>query len=139
MKDLLLACDIKDLDIELLQIRFLNKSIFRIELIEGGEYRLSFSYFPEFSSKDVLVKDGIGYLCAFEGSFLSGLLIKRVLELPMFAPGTSVEYVLSERDCEKTRHLFLRIIEEQDSSYQYKFDLIRTYLTQMLHLVMKRG
>ena len=137
MKDLFSACDLKDLDIDLLQDRFLNRPIFGIVLIE--KCRLCFSYFLEFSSKDKLVKSGMGYLCVFEESFLSGLLRKRVLELPMFTPGSSVEYVLSEQDYEKTRHLFEKMIYEQNSSYQYKFDLIRTYLTQMLHLIMKMG
>jgi len=133
------ACHLKDLDIDLLQKRFPNKSIFRIILIEGGECRLCFSHFSEFSSGDKLVKSGIAYLCVFEGSFLSGLLRKRILELPMFAPDRSIEYVLSEQDHENAIQLFLKMIHEQHSSYQYKFDLIRTYLTQMLHLVMKMG
>ena len=136
MKDLFAACDLKDPDMDLLQNGFLNRSIFGIVLIEGG---LWFTYFSEFGSIDKLVKGGIGYLCFFEESFLSGLLRKRVLELPMFTPGNRVEYVLSEQDREKAILLFLRIIDEQDSSYQYKFDLIRTYLTQLLHLVMKMG
>lgn len=137
MKALFAAGDLKDLDIDGLQNRFLNRSIFGIGLIDGGECRLCFSYFSEFRSGDKLVRSGIGYLCIFEGSFLSGSLRKRVLELPMFTPGSSVEYGLSEQDCEKASHLFLRITQEQHSSYPYKFDLIRTYLTQMLHLVMK--
>jgi hypothetical protein len=136
MKGLFAACDLKDPDIDLLQNRFLSRSIFGIALIEGS---LCFSYFPEFSSRDKLVKSGIGYLCVFEESFLSGLLRKRVLELPMFAPGGSVEYVLSENAYEKASHLFLKMLYEQNSPYQYKFDLIRTYLTQMLHLGMKKG
>lgn len=152
MKDRFAAGDLKTLDIELLQDRFLNKSVFGIVLIEGGnaglcsgptnrkeKCRLCFSYFSDFSSRDKLVKSGPGYLCVFEKSFLSGLLRERVLKLPMFTPGSSVEYVLSEQDYEKVSHLFLRIIQEQNSSYQYKFDLIRTYLTQLLHLVMKMG
>ena len=134
MNDLFAACDREYLDMDLLRSRFLDRATFGIGLIEG---RLCFSYFPKFRSGDRLVKSGIGYLCVFEESFLSGLLRKRVLELPMFAPGSSVEYVLSEQDHEKANHLFGRIVQEQDSSYQYKFDLIRTYLTQMLHLVMK--
>lgn len=137
MKGLFAAGDLKDLNIDLFQKSFLNKSIFRILLTEGRECTLCFSYFPEFSSGDKLVKSGMGSLCIFEESFLSGLLRKRVLELPMFSPGTNKEYVLSEQDYEKASRLFLRVIQEQNSSYQYKFDLIRTYLIQMLHLVMK--
>ena len=109
---------------------------FGIALIEG---RLSFSYFSEFSSMDKLVKSGNGYLCVFEETFLSGMLRKRVLDLPMFTPGRNVAYVLSEADHEKASQLFEKMIYEQHSSYPYKFDLIRTYLTQMLHLVMKMG
>lgn len=139
MRDLFAACDLKVPDIDLLQNRFLHRSIFGIVLIGGGECRLCFSYFSEFSSGDKLIKGDIGYLCVFEESFLSGLLRKKVLELPMFAPGSRVEYVLSEQDHEIASRLFLRIIQEQNSSYQYKFDLIRTYLTQMFHLVMKMG
>ena len=136
MKGLFAACNLKDPDVDLLQNRFLNRSMFGIVLSEGG---LCFSYFSEFGSGDKLIKRGVGYLCVFEESFLSGLLSKRVLELPMFAAGSGLEYVLSGRDHEKATHLFLRMIDEQHSSYQYKFDLIRTYLTQMLHLVMKMG
>jgi AraC family transcriptional activator of pobA len=136
MNGLFAACALKDPDIDLLQNRFLNRPIFGIVLIEGG---LCFSYFPEFGLSNKPVKGGIGYLCFFAESFLSGLLRKRILELPMFAPGNSVEYVLSEQDHEKAILLFLKIIDEQDSSYQYKFDLIRTYLSQLLHLVMKMG
>lgn len=136
MKELFAACDLKDLDIDLLQSRFLNRSIFGIVLMEGG---LCFSYFPEFGLGDKPGKGRIGYLCFFAESFLSGLLRKRILELPMFAPGNRVEYVLSERDREKAILLFLKIIQEQDSTYPYKFDLIRTYLTQLFHLVMKMG
>jgi hypothetical protein len=139
MKDLFTACDLKDPDIDLLQERFLNRPVFGIMLIEGGEYRLSFSYFSEFSSGAELVKSGNGYLCVFEESFLSGLLRKRVLELPMFTPGNNAAYVLSGEDHEKACQLFEKMIYEQHSSYQYKYDLIRTYLTQMFHLVMKMG
>ena len=132
MKGLFAACDLKDPDIDRFQRRFLNRSVFGIVLTEGS---LGFSYFPEFSSGDRLAKGNIGYLCFFEESFLSALLSKKVLELPMFASGT--EYALSEPDRESVVQLFLKIIQEQESSYQYKFDLIRTYLTQLLHLVMK--
>jgi len=139
MKDLFTSGDLKDLDIDLLQSRFLNRPVFGIVLIEGRECRLSFSYFSEFSSGDQLAKSGMGYLCVFEESFLSGLLRKRILELPMFTPGNSVGYILSEEDHVSASLLFEKMIYEQGSSYPYKFDLIRTYLTQMLHLAMKMG
>ena len=136
MNGLFAASDLKGPDIDLLQSPFLNRPIFGMVLMEG---RLCFSYFPEFGLRNKLVKGGIGYWCFFEESFLSGLLRERILELPMFAPGNSVGYLLSERDREKAVLLFLKMIDEQDSTYQYKFDLIRTYLTQLFHLVMRMG
>jgi hypothetical protein len=41
------------------------------------------------------------------------------------------------KDYQNGIQLFSRILHEQSSGYLYKHDLIRTYLSQILHLALK--
>ena len=137
MKDAFAACDLRYLDLESLKTRFFNRPVLGIALVNDGKSSLTFSYVSQFYSGDDLMIGNTGYLCVFERSFLPELLRKKVLQLSMFALGKSSEYHLSVKDYEKTLRLFEKMTYEQNSSYQYKFDLIRTYLAQIIHLVMK--
>ena len=79
-----------------------------------------------------------GHFCVFTAEFLqptkSGILLD---ELPIFkTPGYPV-YSLSETDFIRVQAIFEQIQSEMTSDYAYKYDLIRTYTLQLIHIGQK--
>jgi AraC family transcriptional activator of pobA len=79
-----------------------------------------------------------GQFCVFTAEFLqptkSGVLLD---ELPVFkAPGYPI-HSLSETDFLRVQAIFEQIQAEMASDYAYKYDLIRTYVLQLIHIGQK--
>jgi len=73
-----------------------------------------------------------GYICLFMPHFIPPGFRQRVQSLVEL---TSFE--VRGKDYQNGIQLFSRILHEQSSGYLYKHDLIRTYLSQILHLALK--
>lgn len=58
-------------------------------------------------------------------------------ELPIFNPGSVPVFELSENEYHYLRTLFSKMKKEQASDYAFKYDLIRNYVMELIHLGQK--
>jgi AraC family transcriptional activator of pobA len=79
-----------------------------------------------------------GYFCVFTDEFL--LPTKGALapdELPIFQPGSYPLREVTEEEHAAIEAVFQKMTREIASDYAYKYDLLRAYLVELLHLVQK--
>jgi AraC family transcriptional activator of pobA len=79
-----------------------------------------------------------GYFCVFTEEFLlpaSGGMVLQ--ELPVFQPGGQPLLLLSEADYSANISIFEKMTQELASGYAYKYDLLRAYLLELIHLGQK--
>ncbi|MGI4741002.1 MAG: helix-turn-helix transcriptional regulator [Janthinobacterium lividum] len=79
-----------------------------------------------------------GCFCIFTDEFLQpakgGVL---VAELPIFQPGAHPLIALSEAEYRAVEAILQKMTQEIASTYAYKYDLLRTYLVELIHYVQK--
>lgn len=80
-----------------------------------------------------------GYFCIFDREFLlSARNGAAVEELPIFQPGASPLWEVSEAQAQALRVVFEKMTREIASGYAYKYDLLRAYLWELIHEVQKQ-
>lgn len=85
-----------------------------------------------------LTEASTGYCCLFDDDFLLPARAGVVLaELPIFQPGAYPVWEVTEADCAALEAIFQKMAHELPSRYAYKYDLLRTYLWELIHLVQK--
>lgn len=133
------------------EMRYDRRSYFKISLINGrnrAEYadkvidiadkallfaspRIPYHYVPQDENQS-------GYFCVFTEKFLSkdksGIILEK---LPLFQPGGFPVFTISEEDYVELEQLFQKIDRELSSDYPFKFDLIRAYVVELLHMGQK--
>ena len=77
------------------------------------------------------------YCCIIREAFLSKIFRKNIHRLPMFTQGGQHEYQLSFEQYTLLSSIFRKLGEETSSSYLYKDDLIRNYISQIIHVALK--
>ncbi len=78
-----------------------------------------------------------GFFCIFTESFFAERFRGGISELPMFGLGAKPVYSLDEAQNEYVRGLFLKMTEEINSDYDFKYDLIRNYVTELCYYALK--
>jgi AraC family transcriptional activator of pobA len=79
-----------------------------------------------------------GYFCVFTDEFL--LPTKGALapdELPVFQPGSFPLREVTDEEYADIEAVFQKMTREIASDYAYKYDLLRAYLVELLHLTQK--
>jgi AraC family transcriptional activator of pobA len=79
-----------------------------------------------------------GYFCVFTDEFL--LPVKGVMapdELPVFQPGSYPLWEVTDEEYAVIEAIFQKMVREIASGYAYKYDLLRAYLVELIHLVQK--
>lgn len=115
-----------------------NKVEYADKVIDINDYALIFStpkvpyrYYPEDSNQK-------GYFCVFTGEFLSksktGIHID---DLPIFNPTSHFVYHLDRELYSNVAEIFHKMQKELSSDYLYKYDLLRTYLFEVVHFGQK--
>lgn len=133
------------------EMRYDRRSYFKISLINGknrAEYadkvihienkallfaspKIPYHYVPQDKVQS-------GYFCVFTDTFLSKDKSGVILDnLPLFQPGGFPIFNISDEDYAELEQLFKKIDRELSSDYAYKFDLIRAYVVELLHLGQK--
>ncbi len=83
-------------------------------------------------------EDLSGYFCVFTDEFLiknkSGLVLD---DLPIFKAGAYPVFQISDSEAEEITLIFRKIKKEIASDYIYKYDLIRNYVTELIHFGQK--
>ena len=79
-----------------------------------------------------------GYFCIFNEAFLlpakSGGFLD---ELPIFQPGAYPLWEVTAAETAGVEAIFRKMAQEMTSAYAFKYDLLRTYLWELIHLVQK--
>ncbi|UBZ12695.1 helix-turn-helix transcriptional regulator [Flagellimonas marinaquae] len=133
------------------EMRYDRRAYFKISLINGknrAEYadkvididnkallfaspKIPYNYVPQDDEQS-------GYFCVFTESFLSKDKSGVILEtLPIFHPGGYPILNISDEDYIELEQLFQKMDKELSSDYPFKFDLIRAYVIELLHMGQK--
>ncbi len=78
-----------------------------------------------------------GFFCIFTEAFLQRYLGSKLTDFPVFQPGGQPVFVLTDEQLDEARRLFLKMFTELDSSYIYKYDLLRAYVLELIHSAQK--
>lgn len=79
-----------------------------------------------------------GHFCVFTKDFLPASKIGFELDsLPVFAPQSDFIYQITTEQFDQFQSTFLKMHEEIKSDYVYKYDLLRTYLMELIHAGQK--
>jgi len=81
--------------------------------------------------------DRTGLFCIFTESFFTEKFRGGLNELPMFAIGAKPVYALDEKQGDYIRDLFIKMLDEINSDYAFKYDLIRNYVSELIHYALK--
>lgn len=84
-----------------------------------------------------LTKNAVGFFCIFKESFFTESHRNGVGNLPVFSPENKSVYSLNEKQVTEVVTLFEKMREENRSDYQFKYDLIRNYVSELIHFAMK--
>lgn len=102
----------------------------------SGETLLFFN--PETPySYEVLKPATKGYFCVFKEEFLKESLRINLSDLPLFQPRAKPIYQLSGNLLAEIRALFVKMEKEITGDYAYKYDLIKSYVSQLIFLSLK--
>lgn len=78
-----------------------------------------------------------GYFCIFTESFFTEKIRGSLNELPMFSIGGKPAYFLSDTQEQFVAGIFEKMLEEINSDYVFKYDLLRNYVTELTHYALK--
>jgi AraC family transcriptional activator of pobA len=89
--------------------------------------KVPYHWLPEDQEQD-------GYFCVFTDEFLlpakSGV---RLAELPLFQPGGYPVFPITDEEYAELHVVFRKMAREITSAYAYKYDLLRTYVLELIH------
>ena len=81
--------------------------------------------------------DITGFFCIFREAFFTDKIRGSLNDLPMFAVGGKPSYVLDQRQDAHVGQLFEKMLDEINSSYQFKYDLLCNYVMELIHYALK--
>lgn len=81
--------------------------------------------------------DMTGYFCLFKDAFFSEKLRDNINDLPIYMPGGKPAYPLTPEQDAYISQVFERMLNEIGSDYRYKYDLLRNYVTELIHYALK--
>lgn len=84
---------------------------------------------------EILDEDQKGYVCIFTESFFSKF--GHIGDYPVFQQASTAVIPLSFNETDKYKALFERMLNELQSDYLYKYDLLRNLLMEIVHEAQK--
>ncbi|HEY0244982.1 MAG TPA: helix-turn-helix transcriptional regulator [Mucilaginibacter sp.] len=84
-----------------------------------------------------LTTETTGYFCIFKEAFFSDHIRGHLKDLPVFAPGAKAAYILDAQQDLLINNIFGKIRTEISTDYPFKYDLIRSYVMEMIHQALK--
>jgi AraC family transcriptional activator of pobA len=76
-----------------------------------------------------------GFFCVFNQHFFHQF--GKLDEYPVFQPGGMHAFELTDEQAQKAESIFLRMFEEINSDYVYKYDLLRSLALELIHFAVK--
>jgi AraC family transcriptional activator of pobA len=86
---------------------------------------------------DPIEKDTAGYFCVFREEFFHGTIRFPVQEHPLFAAGSKPVFNLTADQAVLIEDLFSKMAREKESTFTYKYDLIRAYILELVFYALK--
>lgn len=86
---------------------------------------------------DAELQNITGYFCVFQDEFFRGNLRLKLDEIPLFMPGAKPVFVLGIEELNEVTTSFVKIIKELNGEFLYKYDLIRSYVSELIFYAMK--
>ena len=84
-----------------------------------------------------LSEEKSGFFCIFKESFFTESFRSNIYNLPMFKIGGNPAYILTIEQEKQIGAIFEKMLLEINSDYQFKYDLLRNYLIEIIHGAMK--
>lgn len=85
-----------------------------------------------------LSDDQTGFICIFKAPFFTEKMKENINRLPMFKAGGEPVYRLTKEQDGVVSGIFNRMLNELPSDYLYKYDLLRNYVTELIHFALKK-
>ncbi|RFZ94611.1 AraC family transcriptional regulator [Mucilaginibacter conchicola] len=82
-------------------------------------------------------EDRKGHFCIFTEAFFTESLRSNAHDLPMFAIGGNPAYQLTADQFANASGIFEKMLAEINSDYRFKYDLLRNYVTELIHYALK--
>lgn len=115
-----------------------NRAEYADKVVEVGDYAVLFAT-PKIPYTYVPLdeKQG-GHFCVFTKDFLaksnSGLVIE---DVPIFKPGSDFIYQITKEQFLEFEQIFNKMHAEINSEYEFKYDLLRNYVIELIHYGQK--
>jgi AraC-like DNA-binding protein len=82
-----------------------------------------------------LEEDHSGYFCIFTASFFDHF--GKIADYPVFQPGVVPVYPLDDSQRRRLEEIYLKMLDEIDSDYSYKYDVLRNLTFELIHAGLK--
>ena len=130
-----------------MDLPYMRRDFYKISLVKGA---FTFYYADRYieTSENTLLfinpktpfswkldEDQSGYCCIFTEEFLNSF--EYVKDYPLFNAGDDPAIDLSEEDVETLTNIFLKMFEEFNSDFIYKFDVLRTLVLELIYTALK--
>ncbi|AWI27240.1 helix-turn-helix domain-containing protein [Flavobacterium pallidum] len=132
-------------------VRYSRREFYKISLIRGNyRYHYADKSFDVSGSTlifhnphvpytwELLSGEISGHFCIFTESFFTERFKGNPADIPMFSPSGKPAYALSEEEDAEVTAIFLKMKSEIDSEYAFKYDLLSTYMMELVHFALKR-
>ncbi|MBO9153318.1 helix-turn-helix domain-containing protein [Chitinophaga sp. GCM10012297] len=114
-----------------------NRYFFADKTIDVEEHALMFANPQVPYQCEPLDERQSGYFCIFTDAFFHHFNSSRLAEFPLFRPGGQPVVFLPQSQVGAVKELFEKMLAEIHSDYQYKYDLLRNYAMELIHMGMK--
>lgn len=111
-----------------------NRAEYADKVVEVNDFavlfatpKIPYTYFP------LDEKQG-GHFCVFTKEFIGRYNAGLVLEdVPIFKPGSDFIYQITQQQFSEFELIFNKMHTEINSNYEFKYDLLRTYVIELIH------
>ncbi|MGE7773650.1 helix-turn-helix domain-containing protein [Chitinophaga sp. NPDC101104] len=114
-----------------------NRYYFADKTLEVERFGLFFANPQVPYQCDHLGPDQAGFFCIFNDAFFHGHSAMKLTDFPLFRPGGNPLICLPDAQVQPVIDLFRKMVEELHSDYAFKFDLLRNYTMELIHMGMK--
>lgn len=112
-----------------------NRIHFADKTVQSERYALVFANPMIPYNWEPLEEEQSGYFCIFTEDFFSQY--GAIKEYPMFKPGHNKVYILSDEQLPQAEAVYLRMFNEINSDFLYKYNVIRGLVFDLIHNAIK--
>lgn len=130
--------------------RYTRRDFYKITLIRGrnichyadksievnGSTLMFFSSHVPYTWESVM-GDYTGFFCIFKEAFFTEKMRDNINDLPMFKAGGRPSYSLDKSQDKLISEIYKKMLDEAGSDYEFKSDLLRNYVTELIHRALK--